>query len=274
MGSGAFLVEACRQLADKLVDAWHDLDCLPPIPADSDELLHARRLIAHRCLYGVDRNPIAVDLAKLSLWLATLARDHAFTFLDHALRCGDSLVGLTRDEIVAFHWQPSREKDFVTRSLLQTKLDQAEELRGEIRDAGDETDVRTLRHLLKTADEALDDLRLAGDLVILAFFSGTRQRNRQNHRDQLAQQVWVWQQGGDSLALRELIEEMRVERRVAPFHWEIEFPEVFDRDSPGFDGIVGNPPFLGGTRISTVLGMTYFQWLTTRFPPGQHLCDL
>src|SRR5258705_22792 len=79
-------------------------DSVPAIPPDSDDVLHARSLVAHRCLYGVDRNPIAVDLAKLSLWLATLARDHAFTFLDHALRCGDSLVGLTIDQIVAFHW--------------------------------------------------------------------------------------------------------------------------------------------------------------------------
>ena len=64
------------------------------IPPDEDEILHARRIVAQRCLYGVDKNPMAVDLAKLSLWLATLAKDHPFTFLDHALRCGDSLVGL------------------------------------------------------------------------------------------------------------------------------------------------------------------------------------
>ena len=69
---------------------------VPEIPADEDEVVYARRLVAQRCLYGVDKNPVAVDLAKLSLWLATLARDHAFTFLDHALRHGDSLVGLTR----------------------------------------------------------------------------------------------------------------------------------------------------------------------------------
>ena len=56
------------------------------IPPDEDELLHARRLVAQRCLYGVDKNPLAVDLAKLSLWLATLAKEHPFTFLDHALR--------------------------------------------------------------------------------------------------------------------------------------------------------------------------------------------
>src|SRR5262249_30088451 len=96
MGSGAFLVEACRQSAEALVRAWHAHDVVPVIPPDEDEILHARRIVAQRCLYGVDKNAMAVDLAKLSLWLATLAKDHPFRFLDHALRCGDSLVGLSR----------------------------------------------------------------------------------------------------------------------------------------------------------------------------------
>ena len=105
MGSGAFLVEACRQLAERLTRAWARYpDRRPAIPADEDEELLARRLVTQRCLYGVDRNPMAVDLARLSLWLATLARDHEFTFLDHALKCGDSLVGLDRDQIEAVHW--------------------------------------------------------------------------------------------------------------------------------------------------------------------------
>jgi len=94
MGSGAFLVEACRQLGEALVKAWHSHDALPPIPRDEEELLYARRMVAQRCLYGVDKNPLAADLAKLSLWLATLAKDHPFTFLNHSLRAGDSLVGL------------------------------------------------------------------------------------------------------------------------------------------------------------------------------------
>ena len=97
MGSGAFLVETCRQLGDELVKAWHVHNQVPKLPPDEDEILHARRLIAQRCLYGVDRNPMAVDLAKLSLWLATLAKDHPFTFLDHSLRAGDSLVGLSTE---------------------------------------------------------------------------------------------------------------------------------------------------------------------------------
>ena len=76
--------------------AWHAHDDVPRIPPDEDEALYAQRMIAQRCLYGVDKNQMAADLAKLSLWLATLAKDHPFTFLDHSLRHGDSLVGLTR----------------------------------------------------------------------------------------------------------------------------------------------------------------------------------
>ena len=114
MGSGAFLVESCRQLAECLVTAWDVHSAMPEMPPDEEPLLHARRLVAQRCLYGVDKNPFAVSLAKLSLWLVTLARDHAFTFIDHALKHGDSLVGLTRKHcrkcrptrtIAAFHWK-------------------------------------------------------------------------------------------------------------------------------------------------------------------------
>lgn len=75
MGSGAFLVEACRQLGDVLVEGWNVYGIRPAIPGDEDEVTFARRLVAQRCLYGVDRNAVAVDLSKMSLWLATLARE-------------------------------------------------------------------------------------------------------------------------------------------------------------------------------------------------------
>src|SRR5208283_2605156 len=117
MGSGAFLVEACRQLGEKLVEAWQRHGDKPVVEADEDELLLAERLIAQRCLYGVDKNPFAVDLAKLSLWLSTLAKDHPFTFLDHSLRNGDSLVGLTRKQISSFHWAPAAQQSFLEDQL-------------------------------------------------------------------------------------------------------------------------------------------------------------
>ena len=104
-GSGAFLVEACRQLAARLVEAWSIHEGPPEIPAAEDELLYARRLVAQRCLYGVDRNPMAIDLARMSLWLATFAKDHEFTFIDHTIKHGDSLVGLTQRQIEALDWE-------------------------------------------------------------------------------------------------------------------------------------------------------------------------
>lgn len=78
MGSGAFLVEACRQLGEVLVESWRAHGAMPDLPPDETEDVLARRMVAQRCLYGVDRNPVAVDLGKLSLWLVTLARDHPF----------------------------------------------------------------------------------------------------------------------------------------------------------------------------------------------------
>ncbi len=92
MGSAAFLVEACRQLADHLVAAWRRTGTMPELPPDEDPVLHARRLIAQRCLYGVDKNPLAVDLARLSMWLVTFAKEHPFTFVDHALASSRSLL--------------------------------------------------------------------------------------------------------------------------------------------------------------------------------------
>ncbi len=104
MGSGAFLVECCRYLAELLEVAWNR-EGLPEalIPGGhahgEEPLLYARRLIAPGCLYGVDKNPFALNLARLSLWLVSLSKDAPFTFVDHALQCGDSLVGMERSEI-------------------------------------------------------------------------------------------------------------------------------------------------------------------------------
>jgi len=117
-GSGAFLVQVCRYLAERLLEAWEDAEKRHPgvpgitpegaastgaaneqlIPKETDErLAYARRIVAQRCLYGVDKIPLAAEMAKLSLWLLTLAKDKPFTFLDHAIRCGDSLVGVSSE---------------------------------------------------------------------------------------------------------------------------------------------------------------------------------
>ena len=134
VGSGAFLVQADRYLAERLFEAWEQVengrveqwrwrdgrkgqgtgrrilitaegertdDPNKAIPADPDDrMILARRLVAERCLYGVDKNPLAVEMAKLSLWLVTMAKDRPFDYLDHALKCGDSLVGVDEEQFL------------------------------------------------------------------------------------------------------------------------------------------------------------------------------
>lgn len=259
-GSGAFLVEACRQLGARLEQAWdmHKAE-KPGIPADEDEVIHARRLVAQRCLYGVDRNPMAVDLARLSLWLATLAREHEFTFLDHAIKAGDSLVGLTRDQIAAVHWDEGKGVRLLGQ-LIKEELDRAYVGREAIRTAPDDVTrmVQEARHNRVDAD--VEPARQVGDAVIAAFFSADRPRARA----EALSEVENWISGHlpplwDKVA--SAAKRLRVEQGWRPFHWQVEFPEVFMRDNPGFDAIVGNPPFAGKNTISAASGPRYLPWL-------------
>ena len=263
MGSGAFLVESCRQLAERLVTAWEVHDAMPEMPPDEEPLLHARRLVAQRCLYGVDKNPFAVSLAKLSIWLVTLTRDHAFTFIDHALKHGDSLVGLTRKQIAAFHWKPDSGPAM---DLFEHKLKQDIEEALGWRDALqglDEGNYSQKKEAWWEAENALTDARLFGDLVVGAFFGAEKDKDREGLRNQYLSKVEAWRANPAYRSeLEGTVDELRGgEKPVPPMHWEIEFPEVFGRENPGFDAMVGNPPFLSGGSISTNYGPPYLAWL-------------
>ena len=260
MGSGAFLVEACRQLADALIEAWGAHGEMPAIPPDEDEVIHARRLVAQRCLYGIDRNPTAVDLAKVSLWLSTLARDHPLTFVDHAFRHGDSLVGLTRRQIESLDWAAnarSPQKDFKTMRVGE-RMAEVAELRRRIREAGEEVSDRERHDLWHDAHDELDPVRLSGDLVLAAFFAGSKPKQREERRREFAKAVL----DGEAIRYLSWIEEQRhANPPLVPFHWEIEFPEVFERENPGFDAFVGNPPFAGKNALAAGNVAHYLDWL-------------
>jgi hypothetical protein len=235
MGSGAFLVAACRALGESLLSAWRKhgwLEAGPSgerarvaIPPDEDPLLHAQRVVAQRCLYGVDKNLFAVDLAKLSLWLVTLAKDHPFTFLDHALRRGDSLVGLSREQIASFHWAPKKQVPLL-RKTLDEAVGQALDLRKRIHEMGDSDDTQRKRWLLDEADKKLEWVRKVADMVIDAFFSGRNTKEREARLAEYRQQLETL--GTQALASVQPASEAK---RIFPFHWEIEFPEVFDPSS-------------------------------------------
>ena len=278
MGSGAFLVETDRQLGDELVRAWHFHDEMPMLPPDEDEILYARRLIAQRCLYGVDRNPMAVDLAKLSLWLATLAKDHPFTFLDHSLRAGDSIVGLSKKQIAAFHWAPNKQRDLF-RSQVEERLKRVTEFRKEILAARDDVPYEHLRQQLDVADEQLSLARLAGDLVIAAYFSANKDKPREQKLDELAAKLAEYlgppMKIDHRASLVAAVDKLRSgDRPVTPFHWEIEFPEVFSGANPGFDAIVGNPPFAGKNTLLHGNAEGYIDWLKTIHEESHGNADL
>ena len=276
MGSGAFLVEACRSLGERLVQAWARWpETRPTIPPDEDEYLHARRLVAQRCLYGVDRNPRAVDLARLSLWLATLARDHEFTFLDHALKCGDTLVGLTMAQIAATHWDTSKPPTFVGK-LVGDHLKAAEEGRARIRDHADGATEAELRPLLKAVDAKLEIARLIGDGVVSSFFYADKPKERVKRlvefqkvvQSHLGSSGWIDAVAPFSATLK------TGEHPIKPFHWPLEFPEVLAREGVGFDAIVGNPPFAGKNTISAAHRKNYVPWLQTLHEGAHGNADL
>ena len=268
-GSGAFLVEVCRQLSARLVEAWAMHGGPTELPPDEDELLHARRLVAQRCLYGVDKNPMAIDLARLSLWLITLARDHEFTFVDHALRPGDSLVGLTRRQIEGFHWDAERPKFQAGTEMLEVgrRTARVAEMRQLIRELGDDAPESELRELLEEVDRETRDVHGVGGLLLAAFFEGGKSKDRENRRVMYSSLLL----GEDRAAIDAVVAE---KLPVAPLHWELEFPEVFERENPGFDAVVGNPPFAGRETLREANVTGYADWLSNLHPRCHGQVDL
>ena len=289
MGSGAFLVAVVRDLADQVVAAWtREGDLRRVADAHEDVVMHARRLVAQRCVYGVDKNPFAVNLAKLSLWLVTLARDLPFTFLDHSLRCGDSLVGLSLDQITSFHWEPAAQIELVESELRNT-LAEAVALRRKICDLAETDDTASHReraYLLRNADDLIGRLRLVADLAVGAFFSSDKPKERDQERRRRIEQVAIWLQSDQPapLALKQLQAQLR--ETQLPFHWMLEFPEIFfkDRQDPldadkinhaaFMDAFVGNPPFMGGSQLSGTFGDAYLAWVLSIHPGAHGNADL
>jgi hypothetical protein len=258
--------------------------------ATEDVVTQARRLVAQRCLYGVDKNPFAVSLAKLSLWLVTLAKDEPFTFVDHALRHGDSLVGLSLDQIRAFGWQPEKQQFDLVSKEIDAAIEEALALRMRILElarAHGSAITREKERLLWDAEDALDRVRVIADLVVGAFFAADSDKARQAERNHRLDLVTTWLRDGGPLPaeLRDLCDELRRDsngcKAIPPFHWMVEYPEVFyggrpdplDKDhvnrAAWMDAFVGNPPFAGKNGISAAGGDAYLPWLQ-QIHPGSH----
>lgn len=293
MGSGAFLVQACRFLAERLVEAWEKVEQDHPgtfvttpegelstgiaaerlIPVDpAERLAIARRTVADRCLYGVDINSMAVEMAKLSLWLITLQRDRPFTFLDHALKCGDSLLGVSSlQQIENFSLRPGTvQTTFSTVNLFRYIEDAAAKRRElETLPSNDHGQIEAKTRLHVEAEAATAKVKALADCLIAFELRGLDGKEYDEQRTMAADQV--------ELAMRKPLPEFQIyareqlrERRTV--HWPLEFPEIFE--DGGFNAFVGNPPFMGGLKISGTLGDHYRRWLDQQYPHGGGRADL
>ncbi len=282
MGSGAFLVEVVRYLGARLVDAWWaqrerygegtalylpyaepgtDDPSRVPLPAEREEAeVLARRLVAERCIFGVDLNPLAVEMAKLSLWLVTLARDKPFSFLDHALKSGDSLLGISDlEQLRRFSLDRTGERYEVVEALLEERIEEAVRLRRDLEalPSGTPDDIAAKEALHRRAEAALEALRTLADLVVAPAIAAERPAERRRLAGRLV--VEATSHLDDPARLEARARELLGGRR--PFHWPIEFPEVFERENPGFDAIVGNPPYMGGKKLTGAFGKPYRDYL-------------
>ena len=252
MGSGHFLVAALDRIEARL-SAWL---ALHPVPAVTDELnrlrltaLQAlgdlssgvdiesssllRRQIARHCVYGVDRNQVAVELARLAIWVHTFVPGLPLSFLDHNLVCGDSLTGVgTLDEVVA-EFEPG--SDPATPSLFRSQL---EDLLSRARSAllrlartSDATkrEIDQARSAHQDALDAVAGARAVFD-VVAAHRAGTW-----DLPENYDEATFIRHAGNGHV-----VDQIRT---LNPVHFPAAFPEVFLRERPGFDCILGNPPW-------------------------------
>ena len=301
MGSGSFLVAALRTLTSSVVESLHvhnridrqgnratvQCDLLPEadraLPTEGfEERLEAivRRAVVEHSLYGVDIDPLAVELARVALWVETLDRRLPFTFLDHKLRCGDSLVGTWLDQfrdypLMAFDRESPDKKGKWTHGVSHAVNTWHDALKAKRADAiGEQADVLSGQLRIDGVAATDEELKAAVERVrrlyreLRAVPAGrpderARIWRERIHTDAAMEKVreafdawcavWFWPLDrldliptpatffSPSEATTEIIRHLRETLRF--FHWELEFPDVFTDMNAGFDAIVGNPPW-------------------------------
>ncbi len=265
MGSGAFLVAVCRYLAAAYESATIDAGgCHPSDISDADRRAF-RRIVAQQCLFGVDRNPMAVQLARLSLWLCTLAPDRPLTFLDHHLVVGDSLVGASIADLSRRPPSGTSHGRHPCSGSPRLPLFEEDQVGPAIRDV-----LPSWGRLSSTPDESLAVVRekerllakVAGPSSPLSAWKAAadlwcsfafRAGDRESHARLFAALGDLLLTGRSALprptAERWLSEARTVAAERRFFHWPLEFPDVFyapdgsPRERAGFDAVVGNPPW-------------------------------
>ncbi len=285
-GSGAFLVAASRYLAERVVESWTAED---PANANRKDLyLRAIRQVVANCLYGADINDMAVEMCKLSLWLVSLDRDLPFSFVDDKVFLGNSLLGLTTvEQLRKMHIDPTRvpidrrfdifEVDID--SILRKAVDLRERLATEIDEDDPARNSKAKHRQLAELHRVTADLRQIADGVVAAglalggkpgkpvdeAYENLRMAVKQAHPDDgEADSTWL-----ESIIERGLTPSVPTDyEHWRPLHWVLEAPDMVV-DHGGFDAIVGNPPFLGGQKLTGAMGTTVRDWLVNTVAAGR-----
>jgi hypothetical protein len=291
-GSGHILLSAARRIATELAIVRTGED--QPSPK---ALREAVRDVIRHCIYGVDLNPMAVELCKVALWLESHNPNAPLGFLDHHIKCGNAIVGLVHaDELErgipdeAFKRLPDDDKDVCARLRKNNKAQRKDREAGQQVNYGQRVG-RDLRKVLdalaevdampeRTPDEvaakqeaydkwksSLDrhNLKIVADLQVAQFFiPKTPERESRVVTDEtyFRHLKGELQLVGQAVAAAMAVANTQDHRF---FHWFLEFPEVFA--AGGFDCILGNPPYLGGTKLSGTYGYSFCEYSKWEYAP-------
>ncbi len=263
MGSGHFLVEATIYLADHIV--YHpttkfQAEFSKGESQEQAEIAGWRRRVVEACIYGVDLNPLAVELAKLSLWLTTISSDKPLNFLDHHLRCGNSLIGARLDQLGSLPQKKGRLEDRQIhftfgpdfKRVVAETLGQINEIESQASSDVAQVKAKEMRWEFEVLPR-LAPYRKVADLWVNAFFDGPL--SEEEYLAAAKEILVVAKKSADRL--QETAARYQPEKPY--FHWELEFPEVFfgedgsRKDNGGFDAVIGNPPYVNAMELNKTL---------------------
>lgn len=236
MGSGHFLVNAATKISNFIAGFLNE----PGFTfEDTSSPIYWRRRVVENCIYGVDINPLAVELAKLSLWILSMAKDAHLSFLNHHLKCGNSLIGARLSDIGIYpgNKKPVKagqismwDKDVKFKQTVEKVIN--DYLAIEERETISKEDIEFKKELLDEINEALKPYKRVCDFHTSIYFD-----------NDVDETEYFTKIKNTDLSRRSETKPEAV--KVASnnyFHWELEFPEIF-RTHNGFDCVIGNPPW-------------------------------
>ncbi|MFQ5974783.1 MAG: Eco57I restriction-modification methylase domain-containing protein [Candidatus Hydrothermarchaeales archaeon] len=262
MGSGHFLVEATNFLSHRIIEYMQDSGSYEEIP----DLNEMKRKVVEKSIYGIDMNPLAVELAKVSLWLDTVSKYKALSFLDHHLQCGNSLIGAGFEDIIKALPTKKRKKmkggDKISSQItlfgseFSSAVRDMIKKRMEIESLPSDTamDMRKKERLHEETKVLTQRFKEILDIHTSQFFG-----NKASPGEFYNLIVYIKSDSGKwGLFKRKtwFQDAMKISKEKEFFNWELSFPEIFFdeygsmKDSPGFDAVIGNPPYINLNWIS------------------------